>query len=89
MIRKFNSFNEAQFDKTAALNSTPIINTTIKYSKEILDYLKGSIEDIENSIYDCENGAIDETELKSRMRHILEDNIEEEVQDYSHEYFKH
>ncbi len=89
MIRKFNSFNEAQFDKTADLNSTPIINTTIKYSKEILDYLKGSIEDIENSIYDCENGAIDETELKSRMRHILEDNIEEEVQDYSHEYFKH
>ena len=59
MIRKFNSFNEAQFDKTADLNSTPIINTTIKYSKEILDYLKGSIEDIENSIYDCENGAID------------------------------
>ncbi len=47
------------------------------------------MEDIENSIYDCENGAIDETELKSRMRHILEDNIEEEVQDYSHEYFKH
>ena len=89
MIRKFNSFNEAQFDKTADLNSTPIINTTIKYSKEILDYLKGSIEDIENSIYDCENGAIDETELKSRMRHILEYNIEEEVQDYSHEYFKH
>lgn len=83
MIKKFNSFiNEAQYDRTATEQDNKIENDIITYSKEFLDYLNGSIEDISNSIYDCENGAISEDELKDRMNHILGDNIGEEVENY-------
>ena len=91
MIKKFSEFNkvnESQYPRKSTQQDKPNNNDTINYSKEILEYIKGSIEDIEDSIFDCENGAIDEKELKSRMRHILKDNIEEEIMNYLHEYFE-